>query len=139
MGLVCYTQFQDYLRNMVLVCCTLSRQCYTAWHCLPYAKTALPDHKQFYLCSIFRIRCQGETCPFNQTSKELGNLQRLDLTQSKEALYHDSDMPRLKALQCFKLSGQFRPCAILQLLSSAVKMGCIRRFCALNPLFSRFF
>lgn len=69
---------------MVLVCCTLSRQCYTAWHCLPYAKTALPDHKQLYLCSIFRIRCQGETCPFNKSNKALNNPQRLDMSQTRD-------------------------------------------------------
>ena len=135
MVLVFYTQFQVDLRNMVLVCCTLSRQCYTAWHCLPYAKTALPDHKQLYLCSIFRIRCQGETCPFNKSNQALNNPQRLDLTPNNGTLHHDGDVPILKELQRFDLYVQFKPCAILQLLSSAVKMGCIRRFCALNTLY----
>lgn len=53
-------------------------------HCLPYAKTAFPDHKQLYLCSIFRIRCLGETCPFNKSNQALNNTQRLDMSKTRD-------------------------------------------------------
>lgn len=89
-----------------------------------------------YICrAYFRIRCQCATRPFNQNNQVLGNLQRLDLTPNKGTLYHDSDVPMLEELQRFDLSVQFRTCAILQLLSSAIKMVCIRLFCDLNTLY----
>lgn len=121
---------------MVLVCCTLFPALLCSLALFAIHKNSLVRSNQaLFVAPVFACADRVTVCPFNQTSKELGNLQRLDLTQSKEALYHDSDIPRLKALQCFKLSGQFRTCAILQLLSSAVKMGCIRRFFALNTLY----
>ena len=124
------------------VCCTRIAQRSITTVNLLYAdlfaipKTGISAPNQLYLSRPFSpYAIREEVCPFNQINQAFSNLQRLDPTPNKESLYLDSDIPRLEALQRFKLSGWIRPYAILQQLRSAITMGCIRGFRALNPLF----
>lgn len=137
-GLVCCVQFQDNWRSMVLVCCTLFKSILCSLALFAIRKTALPEHWQLYLCFLFSHALTGlQYAHLTRLTRHWIIRKNWILLQTMGTLYHDSDVPMLEELQRFDLSVHFRSCAILQPLSSAVKMGCIRRFCALNPLFTR--
>ena len=121
MGLVCCTLFPAILCNLALF--AIRKNC------------LVRSNKALFVAPVFACADRVTVCPFNQINHAMSNPQRLGQTPNKGTLYRDSDVPMLEDLQRFDLSVQFRPCAILQLLSSAVKMGCIRLFCALNTLY----
>jgi hypothetical protein len=99
-------------------------------------KNGISSPNRLYLSRPFSLYAIREKCThLTRFGQARHNRRSMDLMQNKGTLRLDSDVPRLEALQCFKLSGRIRPCAILQQLRSAITISCIRRFCTLNPLF----
>lgn len=102
-------------------------------------ENSVTDPNQPYLSRPFSpYAIKGKCAKASQISPCRNNWPSMDLTQNKETVYLDSDIPKLEALQRFKLYGQIRNCAILQQSRNAITMSCIRRFCVLNPLFPLF-